>query len=115
LAILRKNVVLPLHEACHDKVAAAPLPGFVASSRDLLQEEGGLPKACTSYGFDPNVYKLIKRFGYDFTKPPLLGSVSEARPHGLNDTQKMIQKQGGGVLTLRIRPGYVPPQPVKIL
>jgi len=38
---------------------------------------------------------MMKRSGYDFSKPPLLGSVVEARPYGL-DTQKMIQKQGLG-------------------
>jgi len=88
-------------------MATTPLPGFVASSRGLLQEEGGLPKACTSDGFDPNAYKLMKRFGNDFRKPPLLGSVIKARPYGLNDTQKMIQKQGGGVVTPRIGHGHI--------
>jgi len=41
---------------------------------------------------DPNVYKLMKRSGYDFSKPPLLRRVIKARLYGLNDTQKMIQK-----------------------
>ena len=77
----------------------APFPCFVASSRGWLQEEGGLPKECTSEGFDSNVYKLIKRSGNDFSKPPLLGSVIEVRPYGHNDTQKMIQKQDGRVVT----------------
>jgi len=57
---------------------------------------------------------LIKRSGYDLNKPPLWGSVIEATPYGLNDTQKMIQKQAGGVVTLGIDLGYVPSQPVKI-
>jgi len=113
-AVLRKIGVLPLHKACHNKMVATPLSGFVASSRCLLQEEGGLPKARTSDGFDPNVYKLMKRSGYDFSKPPLLGSVIEASRYGFNDTQKMIQKQGGGFITLLIGLGYVPSQPVKI-
>jgi len=105
--------VLSLHKACHNKIAAAPFPGFVASSKRLLQEEGGILKARASDGFDPNAYKLIKRFDYDFSKPPLLRSVIEARPYG-NDTQKMIQQQGGGVVTPRIGLGYVPSQHVKI-
>jgi len=46
--------------------------GFFASSRALLQEKGGLSKAHTSDGFDPNAYKLMKRFDYDFSKPPFL-------------------------------------------
>jgi len=41
-------------------MAAAPFPSFVASSKGLLQEEGGLPKARTSDGFDPDAYKLMK-------------------------------------------------------
>jgi len=40
----------------------------------------------TSDGFDSNAYKLMKRYGYDFSKPPLLGSVIGTRPYGLNDT-----------------------------
>ena len=90
------------------KQAATPLPGFVASSRGLLQEEGGLPKARTSDGFDPNAYKLIKRSGYDFSKPSLLGSVIEVRLYGLNDTKKMIPKQGGVVVTPIIGLSHVP-------
>jgi len=91
-------------------MAIAPLHGFVASSRDLLQEEGSLPKACTSDEFNPNAYKLMKRFGYNFSKLPLLGSVIEARPYELYDAQKIIQKQGGGIITPRTGLGYVPSQ-----
>jgi len=50
----------------------------------------------------------MKRSGYDFSKLPLLGSVIEAIPYGLNDTQKMMQKQASGVITPRIGLGYVP-------
>jgi len=38
---------------------------------------------------------MMKRLDYDFSKPPLSRSVIESRPCGLNDTQKMVQKQGG--------------------
>jgi len=51
------------------------------------KEEGSLQKARISDGFDSNVYKM-KRSGYDFSKPPLLGSVIETRPHGLSDTRR---------------------------
>jgi len=95
-------------------MATTSLPGFGAFSGGLIQEEGGLPKAHISDVFDLNAYKLMKRPGYDFSKPPLLGNVIDARPYGLNDTQKMIQKQGGGVVTPRIGLGYVPSQPVKL-
>ena len=41
-------------------MATTPLPSIVASSRGLLQEEGGLPGVRISTGFDPNEYKMIK-------------------------------------------------------
>jgi len=102
-----------LHKARHNKIITTPLRGLIASSRGLLQEEGGLSKARISDGFDPNEYKLMKRSSYNFSKPPLLGSVIEARPYGLNGTQEMIQKQRGGVVAPRIGLVYVPSQPVK--
>ena len=67
-------------------MAITPPLGFVTSFRGLLHEEGDLPKACTSDGFNPNAYMLMRRSGYDFSKPSLMGSVIEARPYGLNDT-----------------------------
>jgi len=84
-AILRKNGELPLHKACQNKITGTRLPAFVASSRGQLQEEGGLPTAAQVMCFDPNVYKRMKRYGYDFSKPPVLGSVIKIRPYGLND------------------------------
>ena len=95
-------------------MAATPLPHFVAFFKGLLQEKGRLPKARTSNRFAPNAYKVMKRSSYGFSKSPLLRSVIEARPYGINDTQKMIPKLGGEVITPRIRLGYVPSQPVKI-
>ena len=43
-----------------------------------------------------------------------MGHIIEAKPYGLNDTQKMIQRWGGGVVTLRIDLGYISFQPAKI-
>jgi len=96
-------------------LAIISLPHFVGSSKGLLQEETGLPRVRTSDGFDPTMYKLIKKSDYNFSKPPPLGNVIEARHYGLNDTQKMIQRQGGGGTTLIIGLEYVPSQQVKIL
>jgi len=91
-AIPRKNGVLPIHKVRHNKMTTTPPPGFVASSRGLLQEENGLPRMCTSDGFDPNAYKLTKKSDYDLRQPPPLGNVIAVRPYGLNDTQKVIQR-----------------------
>ena len=57
----------PVRKANPSKLTKAPLPGFVASSKGSLEEESELPKMCTSDGFDPNAYKLMKRSGYNFS------------------------------------------------
>jgi len=44
--------------------------------------------APTSDGFDSNAYKMMEKFGYNFSKPPSLGHVIEAKPYGPNNTQK---------------------------
>jgi len=44
----------------------------------------------TNDGFDLNAYKLVEKFGYDFSKSPSLGYVIEAKPYGVNDLEKMI-------------------------
>jgi len=56
-----------------------------------------LPNARTKEGFDPNAYKLMEKVGYDFQNPTTLRKVVEAKPHGLNETQRKIQEQGGSV------------------
>jgi len=113
-AILKKNSVLPLLKAWHNMMATTPLFGFVTFSTSVLQEEGHLPKARTSDVFYLNAYKMMKRSSYDFNKPPLLGCIIEARPYRLNNTQNMIQKQGGRFVTQGIGLSYVPSQPVNI-
>jgi len=56
----------------------------------------------------------MKKSGYHFSKPAPLGNIVEAGPYGLNDSQKIIQRQGGEIKTPRISLGYVPSQLVKI-
>jgi len=65
--VLKEKGVLPVHRANPSKLTKASLPGFVASSEGLLQEESELSKVCISNGFDPNAHKLMKRFSYDFS------------------------------------------------
>ena len=62
---------------------------------------------CTDDGFDSRMYKLMKKSSYAFSKPMHSGCMIEARPYNLNDTQKMIQKQGQ-VTVPKIGLGYVP-------
>ena len=77
----------------------APLSGIVTSSKPLLQEESELRIAYTSDGFDPNIYKLMEKSEYDLSKPSSLGHVVETKLSGPSDMQKMIQRQGGWLVT----------------
>jgi len=95
-------------------MAKASLPSFIASSKRLLQKESDLLSVRTSDGFNLNAYKQMKTSGYGFNKPPPLGNVIKAKPYRLNDTQNIIQRQGGGVVTLGIGLGCVPSPSVKI-
>jgi len=113
--VLKGKGVLPAHKTSQSKVVKTPLAGFVVSSKGSLQEEADLLKVRTEDGFDPNAYKLLKKSGYDFHKPVPLGCPIEARPYGINGTQKMIQEQGGVVAVPKVGRGYAPPQPVRIL
>ena len=114
LGALKGNVTLPMQKVYRPKVSRQPLPGFVSSSKALLKEENDLPHTRTKEGFDPNAYKLMERASYDFQNPATLGKVIEVKPHGLNETQKMIQEQGGSVGASKVGLGYTPLQPIKI-
>jgi len=67
-------------------------PGVAASSKGLLYEESDLPVVRTSDGLDLDVYKLMDKSGYDFSKPPSLRHVIDTKPYGPNDVQTMVQK-----------------------
>ena len=107
--VLRENGVLPV-----SKMTKAPLPGITTSSRGLLREENNLLTAHTTDGFDPDPYKLMEELRYNFPKLLSLGQVIEAKPYGANDTQKMIRRQGGGLLTPRLGLSDEPSRAVKI-
>jgi len=62
--------------------------------RPALRRKWPIKGAHIGDRFDPNAYKLMKKFGYDFSKPPPLWNVIEVRPYRFNDTQKMTQRQG---------------------
>ena len=88
-----------------EKVSRPPIPGFVVSSK----ENDDLPSVRTKEGFDPNAYKLMEKAGYDFQNPTTLGKVVEVKPHGLNETQKKIQEQGGSTGFSKVGLGFTPP------
>jgi len=95
-------------------VSRHPLPGFVSSSEAFLKEGNDLPHTQTKEGFDPNAYKLMERVGYDFQNSATLGKVIEVKAYGLNETQKMIQEQGGSVGVSKVGLGYTSLQPIRI-
>jgi len=88
--VLKGKGVLPTHKTSQSKVVRASLERFVMSSKGSLQEEVDLPKVCTEDGFDLNAYQLLKKSGDDFNKLVPLGRVIEAKPYGINETQKRI-------------------------
>jgi len=93
MTTLEGNATVPGPKAGQTKLSRPPLIGFVVSSLG----SDNLPNARTKEGFDPNAYKLMKKASYDFQNPTTLGKVVEAKPHGLDETQRKIQEQGGSV------------------
>jgi len=112
--VLKGKGVLPTHKPNQSNVVRAPLTGFIVSSKGSHQEEVNLLNVCTDDGFDPNAYKLLKKSGYNFNKPVPLGYAIEAKPYGINETQKKIQEQGGVVAVPKVGLSHTPPQPVRI-
>ena len=84
--ILKGSVTVPTFMAWQTKLSKSPLSGYVASSK----EGDNFPSARIKEGFAPNVYKLTKRGGYDFSNPTTIRKVVEAKAHGLTETQRRI-------------------------
>ena len=93
MTTLKGNAMVPAPKAGQTKLSRPPLIGFVVSSLG----SDNLPNARTKEGFDPNAYKLMKKASYDFQNPTTLGKVVEAKPDGLNETQRKIEEQGDSV------------------
>jgi len=49
----------------------------------------------------------MEKSSFDFSKPPSMGPINEAKPDGLNGTQKMIRRQGGRVVMPMIGLSYI--------
>ena len=56
----------------------------------------------------------MEKAGYDFQNPTTLRKVVEAKPHGLNETQRKIQEQGGSIGVSKVGLGFTPSQPIRI-
>ena len=59
--VLKEKGVLPVHRANPNKLTKVSLPGFVATSKGSLQEDGELSKMRINDGCNLNVHKLMKR------------------------------------------------------
>ena len=81
----------PVHKANHGKFATTSLLSFIASSRGLFHEESRVPKVHNRDGFILNMYKLMKKSSYDFSKLTSSGHVIKAKLYGLNNTKNMMQ------------------------
>jgi len=79
--IIRENGILPV-----SKKTKSPFPDVTTSSKCFHQAESNLLMVHTSYGFDPDAYKLMEESGYDSSKPPSSRHVINAKLHRLNDT-----------------------------
>jgi len=62
ITVLKGSATVLTLKARQTKVSKPPLFEFVISST----EGDNLPNARTKEGFDPNIYKLMERAGYDF-------------------------------------------------
>ena len=107
---LKRGVTVPTLKMWQAKVSWPPILGFVISSK----EDDGLPSVRTKEGFDPNAYKLMEKASYDFQNPAILGKVVEVKPHGLTETQRKIQEQGGSEGISKVGLGFMPAQPVRM-
>jgi len=110
MTALKGNAIVPAPKVGQTKLSRPPLAGFFVSSSG----SDNLPNARTKEGFDPNVYKLMEKACYDFQNPTTLGNVVEAKPHGLNETQRKIQEQGSSVGVSKVGLGFMPSQPIRI-
>ena len=86
-----------------------PLKGFVKSALDSIKE-GSLPNKRTKESFDPKVYRLLAKLGYDFNNPSqlrqLYSDCVEEKSQRLNQTQSKLRQQGYAIETPKTGLGY---------
>ena len=107
---LKGSATVPTLKAWKTKVSRPPLFGFVFSSTG----SDSLLNTRAKEGFDSSTYKFMEKASYDVQNPTTLGKLVEAKPHGLNETQRKIQEQGGSVGVSKVGLGFMPSKPIKI-
>ena len=100
---LKSKTIFPLAKGKKNKIIKSPTVEEPSGVKELNKEK-----------FDPNAYKLLAKSGYDFENPTPMGKVIDAKPHGLNDTQKKLLEYGDGFQESKTGVGFKRPTPVKI-
>ncbi|XP_074266017.1 uncharacterized protein LOC141588475 [Silene latifolia] len=111
LKTLKNNVIVPVARTNLFTTSKQPLPGFTMAS---MEEDQTGDAESTKGRFDPNAYKLMSKFGYDFKNPTPLGNVIEVTPYGLTQTQKKLHQQGNKLDIGNVGIGFSPLELVKI-
>ncbi|KAL0307421.1 UNVERIFIED_CONTAM: hypothetical protein Sangu_3031500 [Sesamum angustifolium] len=113
---LSKGLTLPLTQINMKQPSKPPLKGFVPSTKE---EEGGHEAlAIDEKGFDPKVFKLLIKAGYNpkeklsLEKLPL--EAFDKKLHGLNITQIMLKEKGHANQDSRVGLSFTPPKLVRI-
>ncbi|KAL0387696.1 UNVERIFIED_CONTAM: hypothetical protein Sradi_2651400 [Sesamum radiatum] len=111
-----KSLTLPLTQINMKQPSKPPLNGFVPSTQE---EEGGHEAlAIDEKGFNPKVFKLLIKAGYDPKEKLSLGKLppeaTGKKLHGLNATQIMLKEKRHAIQDSRVGMGFTPPKPVRI-
>nr|POF11015.1 hypothetical protein CFP56_13533 [Quercus suber] len=102
---------LPITKITKPRPSSQPLKGFIRPSQGPIVEHGTLPNKRTEEGFDPNVYRLIAKAGYNHGKPSGLGKrIPEA---SREEGQKTSKAKGVGATSSKAGVGYTPPTPTR--
>ncbi|KAL0311660.1 UNVERIFIED_CONTAM: hypothetical protein Scaly_2920900 [Sesamum calycinum] len=100
----------------NEQPSKPPLKGFVPSNQE--KEGGHEALAIDEKGFDPKIFKLLIKAGYNpkekLNPGKLPPEATDKKLHGLNTTQMMLKEKGHAIQDSRVSLGFTPPKPVRI-
>nr|POF15770.1 hypothetical protein CFP56_17977 [Quercus suber] len=107
-----QGLTLPVAKITKSRPLSQPLKGFTRPSQGPIIEHKILPTKRTKEGFDPNVYRLMAKAGYNHEKPSGLGKlIPEASG---KEGQKTLKDKGVRATSSKAGVGYTPPTPIRI-